>query len=425
MTNESIKRSPRLDDRLEAEIEDALGGMSLDDIMAMDERPAIGRAPGSARAGEDGRAPQSGRQRKIGTIISIRNKDVFVEFGPKSQGVCSLTAFPDPEKPPKPGDRMEFIVERFDAENELLILSREGSITKADWESLEIGQVVEARCTGVNKGGLEMEIAHHRAFMPAGQVDIRHIPDLSIFVGEKFPCEVIEVSKDPRGKGGRIILSRRGPLEAARIKQRESILETLQPGNQMRATITSVQPYGAFADIGGMDGLIHISDMSYTRIKHPSEIVKVGDVVTVQVLKIDREVEPPKIGLGLKQTSTDPAIATLGSLKEGETVTGRVTRLAAFGAFVELGPGVEGLIHISELSDRRVNDVRSVVKENEVVTVKILSIDAAAKRISLSLRATQARREEENLDRGEDAHMRKLKAQLNARFGSNLRGGIG
>ncbi|HWB19249.1 MAG TPA: S1 RNA-binding domain-containing protein [Phycisphaerales bacterium] len=395
-----------LDAKLNAEIEDALGDMSLDDIMAIDERPKLGT---------------SDRQRKTGRVVGIHNDDVFVEFGPKSQGVCSLRLFAEP---PAIGSEQTFIVQRHDPENNLLILTREGAVVKAEWESLEVGQVVEARCTGVNKGGLEMEVANHKAFMPAGQVDIRHVPDLSVFIGEKFPCEVVEVNRERQ----RIILSRRGPLEGQRKMQRDELLATLQPGMQCNAIITSVQQYGAFADIGGVDGLIHVSDLSYNRIKHPSEVVKVGDAVRVQVLKIDKEGGKdggPKIGLGLKQLSADPVVTAMGSIKEGETVTGRVTRIADFGAFVEIAPGVEGLLHISELSHQRVNNVRNVVKPDEILTVKILSIDPGSRRISLSLKALQAKREEETVNRKEDGHMRKLKAQLNAKFGGNLKGGIG
>lgn len=392
-----------MDAKLEAEIEAALGDMSLDDMLDMADRP-------TQTGGE--------RERKLGTIVSIHNDDVYVEFGPKSQGVCPLTLF---DEPPKPNDRMEFIVDRYDSNEGLLILSREGSVAKADWETLELGQIVEARCTGTNKGGLEMEVANHPAFMPAGQVDLRHIPDLSVFVGEKMPCEVIEIDR-PRA---RIILSRRSHLEAERNRTREQLLETLQEGQTVQAVITSIQDYGAFADIGGMDGLIHISDLAHQRIKHPSEVIKEGDQVQVKVLKIDRENDPPRIGLGLKQTLADPYAASVSKLEVGAMVSGKVTKLMPFGAFVELSPGVEGLIHISELSHERVEKVSTVVKPDEIVTVQVMSIDKDQKRIGLSLKRAKAEAEGDTFNRGEDPHMRKLKAQLAKKFGDNLKGGIG
>jgi small subunit ribosomal protein S1 len=350
----------------------------------------------------------------------VHGNDVFVEFGPKSQGVCPLALFPEP---PALGAKMEFIVERFDKEDGLLILSRQGSVQKAEWESLEVGQVVEARCTGVNKGGLEMEVCNHRAFMPAGQVDLRHIAELSVFVGEKMPCEVMEVDR----QRGRIILSRRQALEAERAHTRTQTLATLEVGQVLAATITSIQPYGAFADIGGVDGLIHISDLSWQRIKHPSEVLKEGQQVTVKVLKVDASQDPPKIGLGLKQTSEDPAVAARKSLSVGDVVSGRVTKIMPFGAFVELAPNVEGLVHISELSHDRVHDVRKVVRPDEIITVKVLSIDPSSKRIALSLKAMKSAEEvQAEVERKEDAKMRKLRAQLNNKFGPlKLKGGLG
>ncbi|UCD75425.1 MAG: S1 RNA-binding domain-containing protein [Phycisphaerales bacterium] len=392
-----------MDAKLEAEIEAALGDMSLEDMLDLAERPPLAGAE---------------RERKIGTIVSIHRDDVFVEFGPKSQGVCPLSLF---EQPPQPNERLEFIVERYDSNEGLLILSREGAVAKADWESLELGQVVEARCTGTNKGGLEMEIANHPAFMPAGQVDIRHVPDLAVFVGEKMPCEVIEIDR----QRARIILSRRSHLEAERARTREQLLEKLEEGQTVSALITSIQNYGAFADLGGIDGLIHISDLAHQRIRHPSEVVKEGDQVKVKVLKVDREADPPRISLGLKQTLEDPYATEVAKLEVGALVSGRVTKLMPFGAFVELSPGVEGLIHISELSPERVQKVSSVVKPDEVVTVQVMSIDKEQKRIALSLKRAQAETEGETFTRREDPHMKKLKAQLAKKFGGDLKGGIG
>lgn len=391
-----------LDAKLEAEIEAALGDLSLDDMLDEADLAPAGR-------GE--------RRTRTGTVVSIHGDDVLVEFGPKSQGVCAISYFDDP---PEIGQSLEFNVERYDQNEGLLILSRVGKVQKAEWESLEVGQFVEARCTGVNKGGLEMEVANHRAFMPAGQVDIRHVAELEVFIGEKMPCEVIEIDR----QRGRIILSRRSALEAERGRLREQLLEKLQVGDTLPAVITSIQPYGAFADLGGIDGLIHISDLSYERIKDPSEVVKEGDTVEVKVLKLDTSQDPPRISLGLKQTMIDPYQASAGQIAEGETVTGKVTKLMAFGAFVEIAPGVEGLIHISELSHERVSRVSQVVKPGEVVQAKVLSVDHDKRRISLSLRALQEQRSAEEFDRGEDAQMRKLKAKLTQKFGE-LKGGLG
>jgi small subunit ribosomal protein S1 len=393
-----------LDAKLEAEIEAALGEGSLEDMLDLADQAA------SAASGE--------RERRTGTVVSIHGGDVFVEFGPKSQGVCPLSVFPSA---PDVGQRHEFVIERFDADEGLLVLSLKGVMARAEWQTLEPGQHVEARCTGVNKGGLEMEVAKHRAFMPAGQVDIRHIANLEVFIGEKMPCEVLELDR----KRGRIILSRRAHLAAERESLRGKLLEGLEIGKRMPAVITSLKPYGAFADLGGLDGLIHISDMSYQRINDPSEVVKEGDQVEVQILKIDAAHEPPRVSLGMKQCMADPVEAAMEEIQQGATLTGRITKLMPFGAFVELRPGVEGLIHISELSHDRVNRVSAVVKPDEVVTVKVLGVDPGSRRISLSIKALKGGPTDDDMARDDDPQMRKLKAQLSRKFGDNLKGGLG
>ncbi len=392
--------SDDLDAKLEAEIEAALGDMNLEDMIEMAERP---------KPSAKGDRPRA----KTGVVVGIHREDVMVEFGPKSQGVCPKSDF---ENPPTIGERYEFMVNRFDKKEGLLLLSRSGAYRKAEWDSLDVGQSIEATCTGTNKGGLELDVAKHKAFMPAGQVDIRHIDDLSVFVGQKMACEIIELDR----RRGRIILSRRKAMEAERAEQSRTLLEELKQGDQRSAEIRSLQHYGAFADIGGIDGLIHISDICHDRIKHPSERIRVGEQVQVQVLKIDLSSDPPRIGLGMKQCMADPYHAHAAKINEGDTVSGRVTKLMPFGAFVELAPGVEGLVHISQLAEGRVHNVGSIVKVNEVITVKVLDVDPKTRRISLSLLALKEEREAE-IVRPDDPAMRKLKA----RFGGDLKGGIG
>lgn len=400
--NKYKKFTHDLDEKLQAEIEAALGDMSLEDMLDVADKPK------SNTSGEL-------QELKSGTIVSIQDNDIFVEFGPKSMGICPRKQF---DNPPTVGEKLQFIVERYDAKEGLLLLSREGAVRKAAWESLQVGQVIEARCTGTNKGGLEMDVANHKAFMPAGQVDLRHIEDLKVYIGEKMPCEIIELDKNR----GRIILSRKSTMEVEQTRLREKLLEELKEGDQRPAVITSIQPYGAFADIGGIDGLIHISDIAHQRLKSPSEVVKEGQQVTVKIIKIDRKADPPRIGLGMKQCLTDPYEAQFTQMQPGDTISGRVTKIVDFGAFIEIAPGVEGLVHISQLAEKRVNRVNQVVKVDEVITVKVLDIDAKTRRISLSLRAAKAKEAEEQL-KPDDAAMRKLKAK----FGSDhkLKGGIG
>ena len=391
-----------LDPALEAEIEAALQNVSMAEIDTPE--PTTHSTRGA-------------RPERQGTVVQIRGEEVLVEFGPRTSGVCPLSAF---ESPPPLGSKHPFTIDRRDADDDMFILSRRGSISKAKWTDIGEGQVIEAMCTGTNKGGLEMEVAGHKAFMPAGQVDLRHIPDLSDYVGKKLPCEVMELDR----QRDRMVLSRKSVMHAERKEQRDTLMATLQTGQSFDGVITSVQQYGVFVDIGGVDGLVHVSDMSWDRIKSPSDVVKEGEAVRVQVLKIDLDKDPPRIGLGMKQLVSDPFTAAAGDLKEGEIVSGTVTRLADFGAFIKISEGIEGLVHISEMAHKRISRPNQVVREGEVINVKILKIDPDTKRIGLSIKQTtgESGGEGETGSRAEDPDLRKLRAK----FGSGpLKGGIG
>lgn len=391
-----------LDPALEAEIEAALQNVSMAEIDTPE--PTTHSTRGA-------------RPERQGTVVQIRGEEVLVEFGPRTSGVCPLSAF---ESPPPLGSKHPFTIDRRDADDDMFILSRRGSISKAKWTDIGEGQVIEAMCTGTNKGGLEMEVAGHKAFMPAGQVDLRHIPDLSDYVGKKLPCEVMELDR----QRDRMVLSRKSVMHAERKEQRDTLMATLQTGQSFDGVITSVQQYGVFVDIGGVDGLVHVSDMSWDRIKSPSDVVKEGEAVRVQVLKIDLDKDPPRIGLGMKQLVSDPFTAAAGDIKEGEIVSGTVTRLADFGAFIKISEGIEGLVHISEMAHKRISRPNQVVREGEVINVKILKIDPDTKRIGLSIKQTtgESGGEGESGNRAEDPDLRKLRAK----FGSGpLKGGIG
>jgi ribosomal protein S1 len=392
-----------LDPALEAEIEAALQNVSMAEIDAPEPttRPTRGARP-----------------ERQGTVVQIRGEEVLVEFGPRTSGVCPLSAF---ESAPPLGSKHAFTIDRRDADDDMLILSRRGSISKAKWTDIGEGQVIEAMCTGTNKGGLEMEVAGHKAFMPAGQVDLRHIPDLSDYVGKKLPCEVMELDR----QRDRMVLSRKSVMHAERKELRDTLMATLQTGQSFDGVITSVQQYGVFVDIGGVDGLVHVSDMSWDRIKSPGDVVKEGQAVRVQVLKIDLDKDPPRIGLGMKQLVSDPFTAAAGDLKEGAIVSGTVTRLADFGAFVKIAEGIEGLVHISEMAHKRISRPNQVVREGEVIDVKILKIDPDTKRIGLSIKQTTGDSGgggEGHSTRAEDPALRKLRAKFG---GGELKGGIG
>ncbi|MFG0292254.1 MAG: 30S ribosomal protein S1 [Phycisphaerales bacterium JB050] len=337
------------------------------------------------------RVVESGREYREGVVVSVGPDDIFVEFGPKSLGVVPRIQYrekdgTDSAELPKPGDTVKVAVDRYEAKESLYICSRPGVVQKAEWEMLQPGQIVDARCTGSNKGGLEMEVANHRAFIPASHVDTRRIEDLSIFHGEKMACKVIKV--DRSGKGN-ITLSRREVLAEEQKKAAEELKSKLKEGETVEGVVKSIMPFGAFVDIGGVDGLVHISDLTHERARKVEDHVKEGETVRVQILKLDWE--KGRHSLGMKQLQDDPFDVGLSEMKEGDIVQGRITKLLDFGAFAEIAPGVEGLVHISELDWKRIAKVSDAVQPNQIVPMKILKIDADQRKISLSVKQAQDR----------------------------------
>ena len=336
------------------------------------------------------RVVQGGREHRTGAVVSVGPTDVFIEFGPKELGVVDRQQFregTDRAVPlPAAGELLEVVVQRFEPSENLFVCVLPGSVQKADWEMLEQGQVVEAKVTGTNKGGLELEVAGHRAFMPASQVDVGRVPDLSVYVGEKIECVVQRI--DRRGKGN-IVCSRREILAQERAVQAEKLKETLQEGQELEGTVRKIMDFGAFVDLGGIDGLIHLNDLSHDRVAHGAKNVarhvSEGQTVRVQVMNVDWDNN--RIGLGLKQLQADPFAAAASEVVEGAELTGKVVRVLDFGCFVEVAPGVEGLVHISELDYKRVNAVSDVVQEGEVVQVKVLRVEAETRKIGLSIKA--------------------------------------
>jgi small subunit ribosomal protein S1 len=331
------------------------------------------------------RVVQAGREQRPGKVVSVGPTDVFIEFGPKELGVIPRTQWPEDKDLPKKDDVLEVVVNSRDSDG-LLVCSRPGMVQKADWEFLEPGQTVSAKVTGVNKGGLDLEVAGHRAFMPAGQVSMDHIADLSVFVGEKLDCLVTRVDRSGRGN---IVLSRREILAEQRKAAAEKMKASLAEGQTVEGTVRKIMPFGCFVDLGGIDGLVHVSDLTHDRVGHGEKFVakyvKEGEKVRVQILKIDWPAN--RLSLGIKQIQHDPFAAAANEIKEGSEVTGRITKLMEFGAFMELAPGVEGLVHISELAWRRVGKVEEVLKPDEVTKAKVLKIDPESRRISLSIKA--------------------------------------
>ncbi|MEM8835805.1 MAG: S1 RNA-binding domain-containing protein [Planctomycetota bacterium] len=341
------------------------------------------------------RVVQGGREHRKGTVVSVGPEDVFVEFGPKELGVVPRSQYNEDDLPTV-GEELEVVIERFEANEALFICSRPGAVQKADWELLQPGQVVQAQVTGTNKGGLQCEVAKHAAFMPASQVDIRRIEDLSVFVGETLTCKVMKVDRMGRGN---ITLSRRDILKEEQKESQAKLRESLKEGQTVEGVVKKIMPFGAFVDIGGIDALLHIGDMSHERVNKPEDVVKEGETVTVQVIKLDWEKN--RHALGMKQLSEHPWDKLISEiqLNEGDVVPGTVTKLMDFGAFVEVAPGLEGLVHISELDWKRVAKTSDAVQPKASVQVKVLKIEKDKRKLSLSIKQAKDRPQQPG-DRG-------------------------
>ena len=396
-----------LDAEIAAELEAALQGM--------DDKSLYG-ADSSKRARESADA-QGEHGRKKGKVLSVHGPDVFIEIpGGRGQGVLAMENFPD--GPPKPGTEVEVNIEGYDGANGLLLLSCKGSAIVADWSSVTEGMVVEARVLETNKGGLSVDVNGIRGFMPMGQIDRFRTENAEQFVGQKLLCIVTDVDKEARS----LIVSRRALQEKEREEQKKKLWEELAEGQVRSGVIGNVRDFGAFVDLGGVDGLLHVSEISWQRVPDATKVLQAGQMVKVVILKIDREKQ--KLSLGLKQLEASPWDNIQDKYSGGRTVKGTVTKIMDFGAFVELEPGVEGLIHISELARNKVWRVADVVKAGQEVEVKVLSVDPEAKRISLSLRGALP---EEVVANPEDEENAYSAEDLKPRVPSTrpLKGGIG
>jgi small subunit ribosomal protein S1 len=363
-------RSARNSPELEEEIEAALGGVSLDSLMGQKEA-----------AGEIGVELELDTRIR-GTVEKIYRDNVFFSLPRGQQGVASTRQF---ARPPEPGTPLDVVPVRFHGEEGLYELTVPGgSIDVGDWSDLAEGVVVEARVTGHNKGGLECLVNTIRGFIPASQASLYRAENLAEYVDKKLKCLVTEADRERRN----LVLSHRAVLEKEKEEARKSLLEQLEVGQVKEGIVRRIQDFGAFVDIGGIDGLVHVSQLSWDRVSHPSEVLQEGQRIQVRVEKVDRTTG--KIGLSYRELQEHPWHTAEEKFPVGSVVKGTVTRLADFGAFVKVGPGIEGLVHISELAHHRVVRVSNVVSDGQEVEVKILSIDREAQRMSLSLKAVQA-----------------------------------
>jgi small subunit ribosomal protein S1 len=324
----------------------------------------------------------------VGTVVQVGRDAVIVDIGGKSEGVIPRSEFAGTsgEITVKAGDKVDVFIESRENDDGLVTLSKEKADKMKVWDEIssacERDELIEGTISQRVKGGLSVTIRGGvKAFLPGSQVDLRPIRNLDKLIGQTYQFKVIKFNK----KRGNIVLSRRVLLEKERDEMKAKTLETLQEGMTVKGTIKNITEYGAFVDLGGIDGLLHITDMSWGRVNHPSEVFQVGDEVLVKVLKYNAETE--RVSLGLKQTQEDPWNHAEEAYPPGKKVRGKVMSITDYGAFVELEPGVEGLIHVSEMSwTKKVKHPSKLVEPGQEIECQVLEVDAKAKRISLGLK---------------------------------------
>ncbi len=324
----------------------------------------------------------------IGTVVKVDKDEVLLDIGYKSEGVIPLRELSirkdvAPSEVVNPGDKIEALVlQKEDKEGRLVLSKKRAQFEKA-WKEIEAIKardgVVRGEIIELVKGGLIVDIGL-RGFLPASLVDLRRVRDLTPMIGQDIEAKIIELDRNRNN----VVLSRRAFLEENQREQREEFLTSIRPGEVKKGVVSSIVHFGVFVDLGGMDGLVHVSELSWNHVDHPSSVVSVGDEVQVLVLEVDQDTE--RISLSLKATQRDPWQEFAAAHKVGELVYGRVTKLVPFGCFVQVAAGIEGLVHISEMALHHVDLPEQVVTVGEELWVKIIDLDPQRRRISLSIR---------------------------------------
>src|SRR6187401_2245173 len=340
---------------------------------------------GGADGGFEGRVVK-------GTITAIENGVALIDVGLKSEGRVALREFgrgEDGSDTLSVGDEVEVFVDRVENSEGEAMLSRDRARREAAWDKLESefgeGKRVEGRIFGRVKGGFTVDLDGAVAFLPGSQVDIRPVRDVGPLMDMPQPFQILKMDR----RRGNIVVSRRAILEETRAEQRSGLIQSLTEGQVLDGVVKNITDYGAFVDLGGIDGLLHVTDISYKRVNHPSEILNIGDTVKVQIIRINRETQ--RISLGMKQLEADPWEGAAAKYPIDGTFRGRVTNITEYGAFVELEPGIEGLVHVSEMSWTKKNvHPGKIVSTSQEVDVKVLEVDEEKRRISLGLKQAQA-----------------------------------
>ena len=360
-----------LDDDLEADFEAALGGMAVEELLA-------------AEAGAKADVPLEPGTRLVGTVLAVGPDTAFIDLGARRQGAMRLAGLLEAGADlPAVGEAVEVSVGSRNEEDGLYdVAPANRAVAVEDWTQLQAGMIVEAHVKAANKGGLECEVGGLRGFMPASLVSTWRIENLEEMVGQTLESLVTELVPEAR----RLVLSRRAVIEKQAADAKAKLLETLEPGAELDGIVRSVRDFGAFVDIGnGVEGLVHVSELSWERVANAADVLQAGQKVRVVVKKIDRQTG--KIGLSARDLVESPWKRAADKYHVGATVRGAVSRIAQFGAFVRLEPGVEGLVHISELATRHIRSVADVVKEGQPVECRVLAVDPDEQRMSLSIKA--------------------------------------
>ncbi len=321
-----------------------------------------------------------------GRVVEKNPKTVLVDIGYKSEGVVPLDEFEDPASV-QVGDEVEVLLEQLEDEDGNVVLSKQKAAQKQNWDKVvkifQAGGTVDGRVRGIVKGGLMLNVGVE-AFLPSSQIDIIPPKNLRDFDGQTLTCKIVKLNEERHN----VVLSRRELVEAERAEKRARFLETVEKGQVVKGTVKNLTDFGAFIDLDGIDGLLHITDMSWRRLSHPSELLSVGQEVEVMVIDVDREKE--RISLGLKQKSENPWEKIAEKFPIQSKITGKVTNLTAYGAFVELEPGIEGLVHVSEMSwTKRITRPAELLSVGQEVEVVVLDVNREEQKISLSLRALE------------------------------------
>ena len=339
-----------------------------------------------------GNADEGGFEGRVvkGTVTAIENGHAVIDVGLKSEGRVSLREFArnEDEHGLSVGDEVEVYVDRVENADGEAMLSRDRARREAAWDKLENefgeGKRVEGRIFGRVKGGFTVDLDGAVAFLPGSQVDIRPVRDVAPLMDMPQPFQLLKMDR----RRGNIVVSRRAVLEETRAEQRSELIDKLSEGQVIDGVVKNITDYGAFVDLGGIDGLLHVTDMSYKRINHPSEVINIGDTATVQIIRINPETQ--RISLGMKQLESDPWEGVAAKYPVGMKVTGTVTNITEYGAFVELEPGIEGLVHVSEMSWTKKNvHPGKIVSTSQEVEVLVLEVDSEKRRISLGLKQAQ------------------------------------